>query len=229
MRLESLLLTRDAQVINILRPALDRLSIDMEVCRGARSGNEILCSEKFDAVIVDCDLQGGLEVLQNLRRGTSNKNSAVFAVLNGQATTHEVFEQGANFVLQKPLSASSTARCFTAALDFMALERPLYFRYPIEIPATLTFGQDEELRATATNLSEGGMAIRFRGKFPKGALSKVLFTLPGTNTSLEPKAQVAWADGTGRAGVRFLDVPQHSREQLDRWLTEQAQRHESSQ
>jgi DNA-binding response OmpR family regulator len=225
MGLDSLLLTRDPQLVQVLRPALEKLSIDLEVCRGARSGNEILGSEKFDAVIVDCDdLQGGLDVLKTLRKGTSNKNSVAFAILNGTTTTHQAFELGANFVMQKPLSASSAMRCFSAALGFMMRERRRYFRHPVNMPATLVFGQNEEIRSTATNISEGGMAISFRGKLPTRGLSKVMFTLPGTHTSLQPKAHVAWEDGAGRAGLRFVEVPQNSREQLDRWLTDQMQK-----
>src|ERR1700746_3870215 len=76
MPLESLLLRRDPEVIRVLRPALEKLSIQVEVCHGAQSGSEILSSEKFDAVIVDCDdLQGGLDVIPGLRKGSSNRNS----------------------------------------------------------------------------------------------------------------------------------------------------------
>jgi DNA-binding response OmpR family regulator len=225
MGLESLLLTRDPLVVQVLRPALEKLSIDLEVCRGVRSGNEILGSEKFDAIIVDCDdMQRGLDVLKSLRQGTSNKNSVAFAILNGTTTTQQAFELGANFVIQKPISASSALRCFSAALGFMMRERRRYFRHPVEMPVTLVFGPNEEVRSSATNISEGGMAIRFKGKPPKRGLSKVTFTLPGSNTSLEPKAHVAWEDGAGRAGLRFVEVPQNSREQLDRWLTEQMQK-----
>src|ERR1700758_5014061 len=102
MALESLLLSRDPEVIRVLRPTLEKLAIEVEVCRGARSGGEILSAEKFDAIIVDCDdLQGGLEVLEALRKGTSNKNSVTFAILNGSTTTQKAFQMGANFVLQK--------------------------------------------------------------------------------------------------------------------------------
>jgi CheY-like chemotaxis protein len=222
MGLESLLLSRDPEVIRVLRPTLEKLSIDVEVCRGARSGSEILSSEKFDAVIVDCDdLQGGLEVLEKLRRGTSNRNSVAFAILNGNTTTHKAFELGANFVLQKPISALNAMRCFGAALGFMARERRRYFRHPVEIPVTVAFGQGHELKATTTNLSEGGMAIRFRGTPPKGAASKVVFTLPGAQGTMEPKADFAWMDGAGRAGIRFVEMPQTSREYLDNWLADQ--------
>ena len=120
MTLESLLVTRDQQVIGVLRPAMEKLSIDVEVCRGARSGNEILQAEKFDAVIVDCDdLEGGLDVLQSLRKSLSNRNSVTFAILNGNTTTQAAFEMGAKFVLQKPISQLNATRCFSAALSFM--------------------------------------------------------------------------------------------------------------
>jgi CheY-like chemotaxis protein len=220
MGLECLLLCRDQQAIRVIQPALDKLYIAVEVCSGARSGQEILASEKYDAIVIDCDdLKGGLDVLQKLRKGTSNKNSVAFAILNGTTTTQQAFEMGANFVLQKPIQPVNAMRCFTAAFGQMERERRRYFRIPLEMPAFLTFSKDHGLRATATNLSEGGMAVTFRGKLPKECLAKVRFTLPGTNDTLEPKAALAWADGSGHAGIRFMDVPQNSREQLERWLT----------
>ena len=221
MQLESLLLSRDPEVIRVLSPTLEKLSINVEVCRGVRSGNEIVSSEKFDAIIIDCDdLEGGLEVLSAIRKGSSNKNSAAFAILNGRTTTHKAFELGANFVLQKPLSALNTMRCFSAAINFMLRERRRYFRQPVEMPVTLVFGE-KEFKATATNLSEGGMAIYFRGSLPKGGLSKVIFGLPGVATPLQPRAQIAWLDGAGHAGLRFIEMAKDMHNQLDCWLTEQ--------
>src|SRR5207302_8365079 len=76
MGLECLLLCRDQEAIRVLQPALVKLYIAVEVCSEARYGQEILAPEKYDAVVIDCDdLKGGLEVLQRLRKGTSNKNS----------------------------------------------------------------------------------------------------------------------------------------------------------
>jgi DNA-binding response OmpR family regulator len=88
MTLESLLLSRDAEVFRVLRPTLEKLSIDVEICQEAKKASEILIQEKFDAVIVDCDdLPGGMEVLQGLRATPSNKNSVTFAIVNGKKTT----------------------------------------------------------------------------------------------------------------------------------------------
>ncbi len=210
---------RDAEVVRVLRPTLEKLSIEVEVSAAARSGAEILSSAKFDAVIIDCDdLQGGVDVLRTLRRNASNKTSVSFAILNGKTTTQQAFEMGANFVLQKPVTTAGTLRCFNTALSFMVREKRRYFRCPIEIPVKVQFKQGEEMPATATNLSEGGMAIHFDGALAKNAIAKIQFTLPGTNVVMEPKAEVAWADGLGRAGIRFQDVPDSFREQLEKWI-----------
>ena len=222
MQLESLLLSRDPEVIRVVQPALEKLSIDVEVCRGINSGQEILRTERFDAIIVDCDdLKGALGVLEGLRKSVSNRNSATFAIVNGSTTTQQAFNMGANFVLQKPISALNARRCFSAAVNFMMRERRRYFRHPVEMPATLSFGEGQKMKVTVTNLSEGGMAIFFRGPLPKGRVSTVSFNLPGAASALEPKVQVAWMDESGHAGLRFMDVPREARVQLDAWLAEQ--------
>jgi len=221
MNLESLLMSRDAEIIRVLRPALEKLSIEVEICRGARSGNEIVNSEKFDAIIVDCDdLQGGIDVLRGLRNTATNRTSAAFAILNGKTNIHQAFEMGANFVLQKPVSALSAVRCFSAALSMMEREQRRYFRYPVDMVVDLLLAQGAELKAQSTNVSEGGMAVRFQGKLFKGAISKVRFTLPGTSNVLDPKAEVAWCDESGHAGLRFVDMAAPARERLESWLFE---------
>jgi c-di-GMP-binding flagellar brake protein YcgR len=105
----------------------------------------------------------------------------------------------------------------------MVRERRRYFRHPVEMPVRIVLPNTPELNATSTNVSEGGMAIRMVGKLAKDAHAKLQFSLPGSNTSLELKGQIAWADGTGHIGIRFVEVPQSSQYQLDKWLTERMQ------
>ena len=230
MPLESLLLSRDPEIIRVLQPALEKLSIDVEVCRGVGSGNEILRTEKFDAIIVDCDdLKGALSVMEGLRKSASNRNSVTFAILNGSTTTQQAFQMGANFVLQKPVSAVNAMRCFSAAVNFMLRERRRYFRHPVEESATVTFSEGQKLKVSLTNLSEGGMAIFFRGPLPKGSVSSVSFKLPGAASTLETKVQIAWIDDSGRAGLRFIEMPKQSRAHLDAWLSAQCEKMEQRQ
>jgi CheY-like chemotaxis protein len=219
MTLDSLLLSQDIELVRVVRPTLEKLSIDVEICQEARKATDILISEKFDAVIVDCDdLTGGLAVLQGLRGTPSNKNSVTFAVLNGKkTTTQEAFGMGANFVLQKPISALNAARCFHAALNFMVRERRRYFRHPVKLRVAIVLG-DKTVMSTSTNLSESGIALMLREALPKGATPRLQFTLPETNQSFDFDAEVVWSDLKGHAGLRFQNVARESQAQLEKWL-----------
>jgi DNA-binding response OmpR family regulator len=224
MDLESLLISRDSALVGVLRPALEKISVNLQVCPEIQPGSDLLIKRKFDAVIIDCDdLQHGVELLRGLRQTQSNAKSVSFAVLNGKTTTQQAFQFGANFVLQKPLTPLHASRCFNAALNFMVRERRRYFRHPLDMQLRIILPHNQEMTATATNLSEGGMAVRVLGKLPKDAKMEFRFTLPETNISLELKGEVAWLDGTGHAGIRFVEVPQSSQYQLDHWLTERLQ------
>jgi CheY-like chemotaxis protein len=224
MNLDSLLITGDAALLGVLRPALEKISVDIEVCPGSKAGGDILSKRKFDAVIIDCDdLQSGFDLLKNLRQTQSNAKSVAFAVLNGKTTTQEAFHSGANFVLQKPLTPLHAARCFNAALNFMVRERRRYFRHPIDMPLRISLANNQEVTATATNISEGGMSIRTLGKFSKDLVAQLRFTLPGTSAPLELKGQVAWAVGSGNAGIRFVDVAPNVQLHLEKWLSDRLQ------
>lgn len=225
MTLESLLLSRDIEVVRVVRPTLERLSIQVEVCHEAKQAREILDAEKFDAVIVDCDdIQGGIEFLRGVRTNTSNKSSVTFAVLNGkQTTTQQAFGMGVNFVLQKPISSLNASRCFNAALNFMERERRRYYRQPVEM-AVRVITEEKELKAMSTNISEGGMAIILPEPLPRNGISRLRFTLPESQAALEVESEVAWANPEGRAGLRFLNVPPNSQEYLEKWLSQEMEK-----
>jgi CheY-like chemotaxis protein len=225
MTLDSLILSKDPDLVRVIRPTLEKLSIDVEICHEARAGADILITDKFDAVIVDCDdLSGGLAVLQGLRSTPSNKNSVAFAVLNGKRTTmQDAFGMGANFVLQKPISALNASRCFHAALNFMIKERRRYFRQPVKMQVKVVY-EGKTLNATSTNISEGGIALQLREAPPKGAAPHLKFSLPGANIHMEVEAEVAWVDVKGLAGFRFHNVPKSSQEALERWLDDQMEK-----
>jgi CheY-like chemotaxis protein len=222
MALESLLLSQDPELVRVIRPTLEKLSIDVEICHEARAGADTLITDKFDAVIVDCDdLNGGLSVLQGLRSTPSNRNSVAFAILNGKrTTTQDAFGMGANFVLQKPISLLNASRCFHAALNFMVKERRRYFRQPVKMLVKVVF-EGKTLSATSTNISEGGIALMLREALPKGASPHLKFCLPETDVQIDVEAEVAWVNVKGLAGFRFHDLAKNFQEKLDHWLDEQ--------
>jgi CheY-like chemotaxis protein len=225
--LESLLLSRDAEVFRVLRATLEKLSIEIEVCQEAKKASDILISEKFDAVIVDCDdMPGGVGVLEGLRATPSNKNSVTFAIVNERTSTQEAFGMGVNFVLHKPLTVLNTSRCFNAALSFMLRERRRYFRHPLKMPVCLILN-GKEIKGESTNISEGGMALLLHHALPKNARPRLQFALPASGPALDVDTEVAWADLKGYVGLRFRNLPARSQELLEGWLTTQMERQTS--
>jgi CheY-like chemotaxis protein len=176
-------------------------------------------------VIVDCDdVKGGIEVLQQLRATPSNKSSIAFAVLNGKkTTTQQAFGMGVNFVLQKPVTGLNAARCFNAALNFMERERRRYYRQPVEMPVTVVL-QEKEWKAKSTNISEGGMAIVVAQALPLTGNPFLRFTLPEGKAPLEVESEMAWSDVKGHLGLRFVNLPQRTRELLEQWLNQQMEK-----
>lgn len=223
MNLESLVISRDADLLGILRPVLETIAVNVQACPDILVAASMLDKSKVDAVIVDCDdLPHGVELLRSIRTTRSNASSVAFAVLNGKTSTHEAFQFGANFVLQKPLTPLHATRCFNAALNFMVRERRRYFRHPMEMPLHITAPGKREVKAVTSNVSEGGMSLHCAAQFPKDTVLTVRFSLPHSNVTLELKGAVAWSDGSGRVGLRFVEVPQSSQYQLEKWLTERA-------
>ncbi len=224
MELDCLVLSCDPELVGILRPAMEKFSIHPQLPSDGISGHQLLLSRKFDGIVVDCDdLEDGLGMLREIRKAPSNHSSVAFAVVHGTTSATQAFELGANFVLQKPIEPINAARCFSAALGLMIRERRRYFRVPVDIPVTLIFAEGESVKTRAQNLSEGGMATTLPDRFGS-SIRKVQFTLPGTNNSIETRAELAWADGSGRGGIRFLELPQVSREHLERWLLDHIER-----
>ena len=219
LNLASLLVSRDPDLVQPLRSAFERHSIGVEVCVGPNAGTEILLSEHFDAVIIDCDdLDGGSDIMRGLRGMSANKNSVAIAVVNQRTSTGQAFQMGANFVVQKPVSPVNASRCVSAAVAMMTRECRRYYRHPVEFPVTVSFGK-EEIEALASNVSEGGMALHFTEARPASNLTKVSFRLPDLSSPFEFRADLAWADEEGIAGIRFVEVPRKAQETLEDWLT----------
>ena len=222
MLLQALLLCREPQIERTFRRALDDVGISVEVATAADFALQRLATNKFDAVIVDCDnVSGGTEVLAGIQKSASNKRAVAIALTNGGTTMRAAFDMGAHFVLDKPLTLERAARCLRAAQGFMMAEQRRYFRHPVDATADLSFGTVSQLRCKVTNISDGGMAVVVNQQVTPGCTVDVRFSAPGTFEDLEAKGEFAWADGKGNAGIRFVYLAPDSKKSLGKWLTSQ--------
>jgi CheY-like chemotaxis protein len=221
MELRSLLLSQDEEMIDVLQQALGDLGIAVEVYSSSSWAQDDVRQHKFDAVLVDCDTDGGTDFLKCIQTSPSNSRSLTFAIVSSDIGLPAAFQMGANLALQKPITLDVARSSLRAAYGLIMQERRRYFRYPVDLPVQISPDEQIILNATAINLSEGGMALKCERELQANSLVNLSFYLPGTNSGMELKAVVVWKDPLGRAGVRFDSPSVTTRHRLNEWLEAQ--------
>jgi c-di-GMP-binding flagellar brake protein YcgR len=219
MSLKSLVLCSDEKIVRVLRRVLGDLDIAVELCADSDSALRKLTRERFEAIIVDIVDDGASEVLRSARTAPCNKQAVAVAIVEPIIGLKAVFEIGAHFVLYKPVTSERAKSSFRAARALMKSERRRNARVGVQIPVVLRSPEaGGNMKVTTIDLSEGGMAIGMpKRRRPTGRWQAV-FTLPGTENSLELAAEFAW-EGTGQqAGLRFQQTSPEATRQLREWL-----------
>jgi len=154
--LESLLLSRDAEVFRICvqrSKSFDR----RDVCR-RRERQRDLDLRKVDAVFVDCDdLPGGTEFSRDALHFQQPQFRGIRDCERKKTTTQEAFGMGVNFVLQHR-SRLNTSRCLNAALTSCYRAAPLLRIRPYAVG-----GGEKRIEGNKHDISEGGIAIAASG------------------------------------------------------------------
>ena len=105
-RLQLLIFSQDSSLLGLVRPALQDLGVagsyfDTDSTRRL----EVLRSRHFDGIILDCtDLARAQEILTGIRRGPSNRQTPVIAIVNDATDMRAIQSSGANFNVCKPVS-----------------------------------------------------------------------------------------------------------------------------
>lgn len=219
MALTSLLVCADAKTVQVLSRILQELSIDVEHCSDPTAAVARLAGQRFDAIVVDCaDDLAANELFVAARRSTVNRTTLAVAMVDNRNQVRDVFANGANFVLYKPVTAERAASSLRAARSLMRRERRRNQRIPLHTDASITYGSTENAPATLVELSESGVAIQSGRRLPPACKVYFQFTLPGHVSLVRLSGEVMWQDASGRVGIRFVDVPQTSRRVLTGWL-----------
>lgn len=219
MPLQALLLLHDQESLRIVRQAFDSLNVLCQIETNPVHATELLNKRRFDAFVVDCDdIPGSNEVLQQLRNSPSSKRAMAFAIINNGTTVRQAFDLGANFVLDKPLTAERFTRTLRAAQGLMKREQRRYFRNAIETEAVVTLPEGKEHRIRILNLSEGGMAVKLPVQVQSATPVRVRFFLPG-GRRIEASAEITWHKENEGVGVRFVHMDPKMQRDLEQWLS----------
>lgn len=109
-------------------------------------------------------------------------------------------------------------------LGVISEDQQKFFRAKVNLPVTLRNAQGKELQAQAVNLSTGGMGLDVVSD-PAGfaGLVDVSFLLPDSDTVIQAKGRLVWADAGGRAGLRFVVIEPTRFEKLQHWTNRKMQ------
>jgi len=221
MNLKSLLLSSDEITVRILRRVLSDLEIEVEHCFAAEDAIRRITRQRFEAIIVDgANADEARSVLAAAKAAPVNKRALAIVLVEGSVGLKGGFEMGAHFVLHKPFAVERAKGSFRAVRALMKRERRLQMRVPVEIAVDCQ-GSSSRSKAKTIDICEGGMAIQFSGRVGKESVLLFSFKLPGTDSGLELRGELAWEGNSSQAGVRFKDATDEQLKTLRRWLNSQ--------
>jgi CheY-like chemotaxis protein len=219
MELRSLLLSSDEKIVRVLRRTLGDLDITVEHCMSSEKALRHLTRDRFEAIIVDCAVEGAESVLRSARSAKCNKRAVAVAILDPGVGLKSGFEIGAHFILYKPVSPERSRSSFRAARALMKKERRRNSRIAVRIPVEMSNKElHTRFKANTTDMGEGGLAVSLPRRIKPQGRWQLLFTLPGMEAPLETAAEMAW-EGTGKqVGLRFVGASREFEQKLLEWL-----------
>src|ERR1700686_3198558 len=219
MALTPLVGCADLKAVQVLSQILRELNIEAEHCGDLAQATARLAAQHFDAVVVDCqDQMPAIELIAGVRKSQINRSTLIIGLVDGREQVRDIFGQGANFIVYKPVSVERAGSSLRAARGLMAREKRAKLRVSLHAPASITYANAEDVAATLLDLSEDGLAIQAERRLPPRCKVYFQFNLPGEKSSVRLSGDVVWQDSSGRVGIRFVDVPQTSRRTLNEWI-----------
>ncbi len=109
----------------------------------------------------------------------------------------------------------------SAKLGIISEDQQKFFRAKVNLSVTLKNAHGKELQVHAVNLSTGGMgldAVSDASGF--AGLLDVSFLLPESETAVQAKGRLVWAEAGGRAGLRFVVIEPAVFVQLQHWTNQ---------
>jgi CheY-like chemotaxis protein len=214
--LDFLVVCDDYPALRAITKAVSESSGKVSCAPSPASAQEYIARRKLDGIIVDLRVAGALELIEAVRKGSSNKFSVVFACVTASSEATLALSAGANFVVHHPFTAEKIGQLFRSAASLMAAEKRRYFRYPLVAPVNLKIDAKDS-RATMSNLSEGGMSLWSLELQQLGATVGFSFELP-FGGQIQGRGEVTWVNTEGLVGIKFHYLADGAYQHLKNWL-----------
>lgn len=183
-----------------------------------------LSLSKYEALLIDFEtVPQTIPIFTTIRNSPANRNAVVFAVVGNPDSRQRARDQGATFLLERPLEGEGIRRVLQAAYGMMTSERRRYFRCTAEIPVQLVRDSGEELACKTINISSSGMAVSGSSQFKPSEKLHIALILPGSASQVRARATVMWDDKHGKTGLSVEFANSQMQIELNSWLDAQFQ------
>lgn len=219
--MRALLLTTDPLLANTFSAVSQQLGIEAQSATDLHSISQRLSDTKYEALVLDFDTVAALPLLERVRSNRTHCNAVIFAVTSNSDLRDRVLQNGAHFLLKRPIETAEIRQTLDAAYDFMLGERRRYFRCAAELPVRLTIDRlGANLECTTINVSSDGMGVNTPVPLMPAETVSIQLTLP-TGFVVSASGIVIWDDRHGKCGLRAQCKGQENRQRLDSWLNSQ--------
>ena len=219
MKPEALILTRDIELSQAIRAAVERFGI--ATGSGAKGGDvlEELQRNKFDLVVVDCsNIEQGCAALREIRLSPTHRSAVSIAIVGEHGNREQVSEAGADFIVSHANYPVEIATTLRSAYGLILRERGRYSRFPLVAEVDVRCGAFST-HAWILNVSQGGVCIRGIDEPLSGSLH-MRFAFEDSGPLVELTGTIVW-QRDGLTGVQFTSMTKADRSELEGWLSRQ--------
>src|ERR1700693_2582875 len=105
MGYQALLFCPDEKLARVVNQVFSELDFTVELVHEPFAAVKKLMSQRYDAVVVDCENEQNASLLfKSARNSSSNQSSLAIALVEGQSGVAKSYRIGANLVLTKPIN-----------------------------------------------------------------------------------------------------------------------------
>src|SRR5256886_8101311 len=159
MALKSLIVCADTKALEVLRKILEVSGVGLERCEHSSLSTSRVATGSSNAIVIDAADPNGLQLMSTARHSSENHTSLIVVLVDTREQVRELFTQGANFVLYKPITPERAASSLRAARGMMRRGKSGKVRVRLHPPAPNPHANAEDGPSPLLDLCEDGLAI----------------------------------------------------------------------
>jgi len=217
-----LLLTADPLLVCAFSDISREIGIQVQSADDFDGFSRQLSSAKYEGLVLDFDsVLAEIPILGSVRKNRPNSGAVVFAVATGANKRDMALQDGAHFLLQRPLENVEIRQTLNLAYDLMHSEYRRYFRCFSELPVKLNIiPSGATLQCSTMNVSSHGMAVKTPVPLKLAETLDIALLLPDGFT-VRATGIVLWDDKHGKCGLKVQCSSPEMRKKLDSWIDSQ--------